>query len=204
MRLAFALVLVTALSSIAVAGETSQGAELDEIVVPVRARAEVRAELAKHRNDNLAAFRAYVKAGVYPSNVIDGKPANVWRDKDGHLCAAATIIDKSGAHDLVQRVAEQNNGLKLADVKQGPVMDWILTSGFTQEELVLIQRPFRPVTDEPSPSGGPVDAKLRAAETARLAKLYKQIDNDLTDNADKSLDLATDRLMAHPDVAVKL
>ena len=64
-------------------------------------------------------------------------------------CAAATIIKMSGQDALVNRVAEQNNFVRLADVEQGPLMDWILTSGFTQDEIAAIQEPFMPVTDAP-------------------------------------------------------
>lgn len=212
-RIAIALSLVTALSSFAVAEKMSPGrmdpgyaTRLDEEPVVVD-RAQARAALAKVRAENLATFRAYAKAGVFPSNVYQGKLLNVWRDQDGHLCAAATIIWKSGQHDLVDRVADQNNFIKLADIKQGPLMDWILTSGFTQEELVAIQKPFNPVTRNPEPApqnAVAVDASMRATETARLAKLYKQVDKDLADNEQKSLDLAVDRLMKHPELGIKL
>lgn len=50
-------------------------------------RAAVRAALAARRAHNLAAFRAYVKAGVYPHNYVRTGPLNVWLDPQGHLCA---------------------------------------------------------------------------------------------------------------------
>jgi hypothetical protein len=180
----------------------------DEYIAPVVLdRAAVRAELVKIRHRNLENFRAYEKAGVFPSNVYQPNELNVWRDQDGHFCAAATIIRMSGQTALVDRVAEQNNFIRLADVSQGPLMDWILTSGFTQEELVAIQKPFMPVTEKPVPAPiDPVvvDAKLRAAETARLRAIYHQVERDLVKNEKRDLDLATDRLMKHPDLAWKI
>src|SRR6184192_1157858 len=73
-------------------------------LMPRRAldRDTVRAALAEARAKNLAAFRAYQQKGVFPSNTYQPNQLNVWRDADGHLCAAATIIDQSGQHDLVQ------------------------------------------------------------------------------------------------------
>lgn len=154
----------------------------------------VREALAAARAANLARFRAYYRARVYPQNVYADKLTNVWRDEAGHYCAAATIIRKSGQQDLVElvdRVAEQNNFIRLAEVKEGPLMDWILTSGFTQEEIALIQRPFMPVAD-----ANPVVAKkLSASETRRLAKLYREIDDKLVRNERTSLDRATERVM---------
>ena len=138
---------------------------------------------------------------------MKGKKLNVWLDADGHFCAAATIIKMSGQDDLVNKVAEQNNFIRLADVKQGPLMDWILTSGFTQDEIAAIQEPFMPVTREPAVAPVEpilVDAKLRAKEDARLLAKYKQVDKQLVKNRAKSLDKATDRLMKNPTLAWQL
>jgi hypothetical protein len=169
-------------------------------------RATVRAALVQARSRNLSAFRDYQKAGVFPSNTFKGKKLNVWLDADGHFCAAATIIKASGQDDLVNQVAEQNNFIRLADVKQGPLMDWILTSGFTQDEIAAIQEPFMPVMrPQPEPVAPIlVDNKLRKAEDARLLAKYKQVDKALVKNASKSLDKATDRLMKNPTLAWQL
>jgi len=174
-------------------------------------RADVRAALIKMRAQNLAHFRAYYMAGVYPSNVHSKKTANIWRDQDAHFCAAATIMVKSGNEALAIKLAESNNFIKLGDVKQGPVMDWIVMSGFTQAELALIQRPFRPVTNVERPVAPqnptveiPLDARLRKAETARLLTLYKKIEKQLVGKQKQSIERATDRLMKNPTLAAQL
>jgi hypothetical protein len=170
-------------------------------------RAQVRAALARARANNLAAFRDYQWKGVFPSNTFSDKTLNVWRDDAGHLCAAATIIKKSGKDALVDRVADQNNFIRLADVTTGPLMDWILTSGFTQDEIAAIQEPFRPVgqirPNDPADPVGPVvvDGRLRASENQRLIAKYRQVDAMIVANQSKSLDLATDRLMRRPALA---
>jgi hypothetical protein len=169
-------------------------------------RAGVRDALRRARHRNLAFFRAYEKTGVFPSNVFQPRKLNVWRDPDGHFCAAATIIRASGMTELVDRVAEQNNFIRLADVTQGPLMDWILTSGFTQDEIAMIQEPFVPVMDPPVQRNKPgiVDARLRAAENARLRATYTRVERALVKNEKKSIELAVDRLMKHPELAWKL
>ena len=112
--------------------------------------------LIQNRAANLARFRAYQQKGSFPSNVYTGSALNVWRDEDGKLCAAATIIRASGQTALVDQTAEDDNFIRLASVTSGPMMDWILTSGLTQAELALIQRPFiwsrryRPLTSRQS------------------------------------------------------
>ena len=163
-------------------------------------RATVRAKLAEQRAANLSRFRAYQQAGEFPSNTFDTRKLNVWMDADGHLCAAATIINASGQSDLVTRVANQSNFIRLADVRQGPLMDWILTSGLTQDEIAAIQEPFMPVYREKPV----VEQKLRAAENARLVKKYKQVTAMIIKNQKKSLELAVDRLMKNQELAWKL
>lgn len=169
-------------------------------------RAAVRAKLLANRRANLARFHGYRLAGVYPSNVYSTSLANVWRDQQGHYCAAATIIRASGALELVDSIAETDNAFRIADVTQGPVMDWILTSGLTQAELVLIQRPFRPVAIAPEaePQHVAIDPTLRAAETRRLAKRYREIERTLVRQQRASLEAAVDRLMQHPHLARRL
>ena len=175
-------------------------APADEMPPIVLDRATVRAALAKARAANLARFRAYQKAGVFPSNTYQGKRLNVWLDEAGHFCAAATIIRASGQTELADRVAAQTNFIRLATVKQGPLMDWILTSGLTQQEIAAIQEPFMPVMREPHV----VEPDLRQAEDARLRARYRKVDAMIVKNQKQSLDLAVDRLMQHHDLAWKL
>jgi len=166
-------------------------------------RAAVRAKLAEMRRANVARFHAYRTAKVYPSNIVQPGALNVWRDFEGHLCAAATIIYASGETELVQQVADTNNFIRLKDVSSGPLMNWIITSGLTQEELVAIQRPFIGVapTEPARPPVVAVDERKKAAETARLAAVYQRTEAAIATATKRSLDVATDRLMAHPDLA---
>ncbi len=203
--------LVAALTSSAFARSFAQpptssrapSAQVDKSVVN---RAAVRAKLSKQRAANLARFRAYQKLGVFPSNTYQNKRLNVWIDADGHLCAAATIISASGMDDLVMQTAQDNNFIRLGDVREGALMDWILTSGLTQDEIAAIQEPFDPVSEpmrSPEPMPVQVAAPARAAEDQRLATKYKQVEQQIVRGAQSSLDAATDRLMANPDLAAK-
>jgi hypothetical protein len=207
-RLTIVLSLVASLSTAALADRAAPMMSFaqppaDAIVAsPVRLdRAAIRAKLAQNRIANLARFRVYQRKGVFPNNTFADGKLNVWLDANGNYCAAATIIKLSGNDDLAQRTADQNNFIKLADVTQGPLMDWILTSGLTQAEIAAIQEPFARVGDEPSPIL--VDARLRRAEDRRLAAKYKQVDAQLVKQQSKSLDAATARLLANPDLAAR-
>ncbi len=162
-------------------------------------RESVRAALAKRREHNLDSFRAYRNGGVYPHNFVRPGPLNTWRDRDGHLCAAATMIDRDGKHELVAETARTNNQIRLLNVTDGAMMDWILTSGFTLEEIDRIQEPgFQPEMPPPPP------ADWQAQEDARLKKDYAATDAWLVKHGKDGLDSATTRLMAHPELAEKL
>lgn len=163
-------------------------------VMPARqvTKAQVLEALEARRAKNLAAFRAYRKAGVYPHNMVRFGPLNVWIDGEGHLCAAATMLDKDGKHDLVVEIGKTNNQIRLLNVTEGPLMDWILTSGFTLEEIDRIQAPaVFPERD-------------LAAEDARLKIVYAETDAWLVKHAKAGLAEAAKRLMANPALAERL
>ena len=164
-------------------------------------RDTVRSALLAQRKLNVAEFRAYERAGVFPDN-LTGETRNVWRDANGHLCAAANLISKSGSDELAQRVADQNNFIRLKDVSTGPVMDWMLTSGFTQDEIVMIQLPYMPVEQPARPNR--VERSKREAENRRLHSNYKTIAAKLDRQQRASLELAVTRLMKRPELAWSL
>jgi hypothetical protein len=203
MRLRFACSLLTAalLSNVAAADTSFARPPEYRLRAPEEmapTRAEVRRALLLRRAHNLESFRAYRKAGVYPHNLTRTGSLNVWLDREGHLCAAATMIDKDGKHELVQKTAETNNFIRLLDVVDGPVLDWILMSGFTIEEIDRIQAPMI----EPNPED--LMPNWRAEEDARLRKLYAATDAYLVKHQKAGIESAVSRLMEHPELARKL
>ncbi|MEO8844484.1 MAG: hypothetical protein ABI591_21025 [Kofleriaceae bacterium] len=192
--------IALALTTTASAGEVARPPQATEPnPIAVRAapsRKAVREALAKRREHNQAAFFAYVARGVYPHNTYRTGPLNVWRDANGHLCAAATMISKDGHDELAQQTAQANNNLRLLDVVDGPLLDWMLTSGFTIEEIDRIQLPnMEPPIVSPRTLAAE-DAKLKKSYTATEALLKKQVKADL--------DTATARLLANPTLAWQL
>lgn len=170
-----------------------------------RTRARLRTVLAARRTKNVAAFRAYAHRGVYPHNFITNGELNIWIDGDGRMCAAATMIFRSGQKALVRQVAKDNNFIRLADVSDGALLDWILTSGLTHDEVVAIQAPMVGGPREPMPiqhETPPQD--WRITEDARLRAVYAQVLVDLTSARADSLEAAIDALTFRPDLVAKL
>ena len=95
-------------------------------------------DLAARRAQMIAWLHDYAAAGVFPRDDA-GRPLSVFRDTHGVRCPMAELIFRSGHADLVDQVATTHNDLRLADVHSGPLHAWILASGLTQEEVVMIQ-----------------------------------------------------------------
>jgi len=157
------------------------------------ASADSRDQLAAARAQQLQRLHDYRVAGVYPADAL-GKPLAVFRDAQGRMCPMAHLISKSGHDDLVTSVAAQNNALRLADVTEGPLVDWILDSGLTREEVIEIQGAMEldysnfKVNNSEIPNG-----QLAAARRDITTRLTK-IEGDLRAHTKDSLAVAAQRL----------
>ena len=163
-------------------------------VAPVApSREELRATLAAHRATHLAELRRYVEAGVFPVNDVQPGYLNVFADPSGHLCAVANLMAFDGDRAMVDQTAEATNYVRLVDVHEGALYDWILASGFTQEEIGRIQEPyfFQEVSLQQEQQQRQLDR-----ERNRLQRALNRTLARLTRTTDRSLDLAVDRLMA--------
>jgi aromatic ring-cleaving dioxygenase len=172
-------------------------------------RAELRKQLAERRKLNIARFREYREKRIYPHNTYREGMLNVWSDVDGHLCAVATLMHRAGLDALVEATGRDENFVRVADLNSGPLIDWVLTSGFTQEEIVMIQQPseadIEMMEREERLAKWRWKRKLQR-EDDRLEKNYIAIEKALKRRvmADAGLDLAVARLAARPDLVAAL
>lgn len=95
-------------------------------------------ELAARRAQMIGWLREYREAGQYPTDA-SGRVASVFVGVNGVRCPMAELLHKSGRDDLVAAVARDNNIVRLADVRQGPLYDWMLASGLTLAEIDMVQ-----------------------------------------------------------------
>jgi len=160
-------------------------------------RAALRAKLRERREQSVARFLAYREARVYPINTVTPGLQHIWVDELGHLCAAATIISADWGYDQTVAAANGDNFIRLADVTDGALAEWMLTSGLAHHEIVAIQEPMEGGGNwramqmpEPDPT-----------EQARLYAIYVSVERQISSLADESLELAVDALAAHPDLA---
>ena len=142
-------------------------------------------ELKATRTLAIARLAAYRKRGEFAANA-KGYPMSVFRDAQGRRCPMAELIFQSGHADLVDEVVKTNNGLRLADVHDGPLATWMATSGLTRAEIIEIQGlALLPVTmkiDDPTEAHQlmarrllRVERKLRAQTKASLKTITLQL-----------------------------
>jgi hypothetical protein len=173
---------------------------------PTVDRDALRTELAAQRTLNLKRFAEYRRAQVYPHNSYENGKLNVWRDADGHLCAVANLMAKQGLDKLVDSTATEQNFVRIADVTSGPLIDWVLTSGLTQEEIVMIQWPTMVEDLARERREGRIAARARKREDKRLEAGYLATERALKQSVvrDAGLDLAVARLEKRADLVAAL
>jgi hypothetical protein len=95
-------------------------------------------ELAARRTQLIGWLHEYYEAGQFPTDEA-GQPESVFVDAKGVRCPMAELIWRSGHHDLVEAVAREHNAVRLAEVTEGPLHDWMVGSGLTLDEIDLVQ-----------------------------------------------------------------
>jgi hypothetical protein len=189
-----AFVLLFAFLFLAGCAGTSSKTNPTEPAAPDR-RGELRLRLAAQREVQIERLRSYRQAGVFPRQRVEpSRLVNVLVDDEGHLCAVASLMEHEGLGHLVRLTAVHSNQLQMADVKDGPFLEWILGSGLTQEEIVRVQMPY--AYDARTPVA-------REAERVRLVAHFERVEAELLRDAEASLDLAVARVMAREERAAR-
>jgi hypothetical protein len=104
-----------------------------------------RRTLAVRRLVNMQRLRLYQLRGVFPQNEhVADRAVPVFVDNYDTACAVGHLMRQSGWTDEVAKIQRTNNLVYVPDVHAGPLVDWVLSSGLTQEEAALIQPSYFP------------------------------------------------------------
>jgi hypothetical protein len=102
--------------------------------------AETYLNLEHKRQIQISRLRAYATRGVFPANTdFVGQRVPYFVDNFGTACAVGHLMLEDGKREVVEDVRRNNNHVRIRDIKNGPVLDWIINSGLTQEECARIQ-----------------------------------------------------------------
>jgi hypothetical protein len=100
---------------------------------------ELSAEQQSTRNGLIILLDEYRLAGRFPLNHYCTERIPVFIDEHGTHCAVGYLMMRSGHDDLAQRISASDNYVWVKDIKDPEAVAWQQYSGFTMEELKLIQ-----------------------------------------------------------------
>ena len=187
------------------AAPQEQAPEKPEVSVDPQA---TRDNLQRARRQNLARLRMYIDAGVFPKNQVQPGLLNVFQDDEGHLCAVANLINWDGHTKLIASTTSTDNYIVLAQVDQGPLLNWILNSGLTQEEIGMIQVPYMGEFSMGEDSAAPLLAQqeindFREQEIKRLQDTLGVVHTQLVANTASSIEVALQRVVNPTKIATR-
>lgn len=113
-----------------------------ELVLGVLKSAETR-QLTKQqfamRKHLLEVLSDYRLQGSFPINYYRAERIPVFIDEHNTHCAVGYLMQESGFENLAQSISKADNYIWVKDLKGEQVMEWQQLSGFSLEELKLIQ-----------------------------------------------------------------
>jgi len=137
--------------------------------------------LAANRERQIVRLRDYAMAGTFPLNTdFPGRLVPYFVDKVGTACAVGHLMRLDGQRELVERIASITNHIRIENVHDGPLLDWIHDSGLTQKECALIQPSYATIEDYRQ--GRPWQD-----EVARLKQNFAKVEQSLLDESQRSL-----------------
>ena len=91
------------------------------------------------RLNNLDVLHRYNGAGLFPVNSLHTNRQPYFIDHNNTYCAAGYLMKESGADELARAISKTQNYSYLKDIQHPKLMDWVVRSGLTLDELALIQ-----------------------------------------------------------------
>jgi hypothetical protein len=159
----------------------------DAAQIPAEVRAAWHERLARARAIQIERLAEYRRSGRFPRNHRYNGYVPVFVDHHGTPCAVAYLMQSEGRDRDVRAIAAADNHVRIEDVSEGPLIDWILTSGLTQEEATMIQPGYPRSFLEPL---------RRRDEQARLWVHFHHVEHQLRATTERSLEIALERLAA--------
>lgn len=129
-------------------------AHFDSVLVELKARdiSSLSKVSAANRERLVQTLTAYNARGVFPHNYDFAAPTPYFVDrKTGTLCAVAHLLESTGRRDIVNRVAEANNNVWVAQLAPDTAFaSWLRVQGISLDEAARIQVPYMPGEGSPN------------------------------------------------------
>lgn len=100
---------------------------------------DLSAQQLATRTELISLLDGYRMAGQFPLNHYRTERIPVFIDEHGTHCAVGYLMMRSGYESLAQRISRTDNYVWVKDITDPEALAWQEYSGFTMEELKLIQ-----------------------------------------------------------------
>ncbi len=100
---------------------------------------DLNAKQQIERANLIEVLGVYREAGIFPVNYYCSERIPVFIDEMDRHCAVGYLMKMSGYEKLAQKIAKQDNYIWVKDISDSEAIAWQQFSGFTFEELKLIQ-----------------------------------------------------------------
>ena len=96
--------------------------------------------LATRRQLQIERLKVYSERGLFPLNEGQSTGAvPIFVDRHQTHCAVGYLMHSDGHDSGVQSIVDANNLVYVNEAREGSLLDWVWTSGLTQEEAAMIQ-----------------------------------------------------------------
>ena len=137
--------------------------------------------LSIRRSRHIARLHDYAAAATFPLNTdFPGRLVPYFVDNLGTACAVGHLMSLDGQQNLVQTIASSTNHVRIEDVHDGPLLDWIHDSGLTQDECALIQPSYATIEDYRR-------GRQWQDEVTRLSQHFAKVEQTLLNESHESL-----------------
>lgn len=137
--------------------------------------------LAIRRTQNIARLRDYANTGTFPRNTdFPGRLVPYFVDRLGTACAVGHLMQLDGKAHLVETIASDTNHIRIQNTHDGPLLEWIYSSGLTRDECALIQPSYATIEDYRQ-------GREWQDEIARLQKHFAEVEQTLVTQTQRSL-----------------
>lgn len=127
------------------------------------AKPVLSASQATARSELISFLREYLEAGQFPINDVSPTRTPIFVDRFGNRCAMASLIERSGSPELVQRIASSRNLARVRELADDDaVVAWLDTHGMTLDEAARVQPSY---SNETSVHWSPTAAVIATAST---------------------------------------
>ena len=174
------------------AAELSAGDGSTRPVTPVRPGTDTSRlrTLRARRETQILRVEQYRRRGAFPQNVdFAGERVPYFVDHRGVACAVANLMIEDGRRADVTAISAANNHVRVMDVSEGPLVEWVLASGLLQEEAARIQPSYDHMFPDPTPL--PVEPGI--VERRRIREHLSVVLGELRRDTETNLAMAVDR-----------